>query len=257
MKRLLLAVGLGLGLLFLFGGTPPAEATNGPKPEKCYEQLEQAQYRKFTAPTDAGPWTLYGTWWKGQTNAWHADVGEVAEGPGNHPDGRYTYRKVAERTIDGKRIECPPPPTTIPPTTLPPETTVPPTTEPPTTTTPPETAEPPSTTTPPTTTLPPEVVEQCPDPANPYPQNYGTDAPCGPTDPCVAIDPDTGMGTTLWHVVPCGTPIEQPPTEQPPATPATPGELPSTGSEVTLAAIAAAVLAAGLGIVRLSRRPTA
>lgn len=230
--RTVLAVALAGAALTLAPATASA-TDNGPKPEKCYEQLEQAQYRKFTAPTDAGPWTLFGTWWKGQKNAWHADVGEVAEGPGNHPEGRYTYRKVAERTIDGKRIECPPPPTTIPPTTqppttLPPETTIPPTTEPPTTTEPPSTTAPP-TTEPPATTTPPETTEP----------------------------PSTTPETTEPPVVETTTPPTPPSTPTPPPStpPATP-TLPETGSEVTLAAIAAAMLAVGLGVVRLARRPS-
>ncbi len=91
--------------------TSPAVATNNNDggEEICYEQVAEAQYRKFTAPTDAGPWVLFGTWWQDQVDKWWPDTGEVVEGPGNHPDGRYTYRRVAQRVVDGDQIPCPQP----------------------------------------------------------------------------------------------------------------------------------------------------
>lgn len=85
--------------------------------QKCYEQVTESQYKKFTAPTDAGPWVLHGTWWKGQEGAWWPGDAEVVEGPADHPLGRYTYRQVAERIVDGEEIPCP----TIPPVVITPQ----------------------------------------------------------------------------------------------------------------------------------------
>jgi hypothetical protein len=96
------------------------------------------------------------------------------------------------------------PETSIPETTVP-DTTVPDTTVPETTTT----------------------VAYCP--PGEVRQNYGQDAPCGPTDPCVGIDPETGLGSTLWTFQTCGTPVATTTTtvaaaEPPPTLPATGGE---------------------------------
>ena len=104
-----------------------------------------------------------------------------------------------------------PDPTTT--TSTVPETTVPPTTVPETTTTIPVR---------PTTTVP-----GCP--PGEVRQNYGQDAPCGPTDPCVGIDSETGLGSTLWTFQTCGTPVATTTTtvavaEPPPTLPATGGE---------------------------------
>jgi hypothetical protein len=86
----------------------PSEPTaSGTQTTKCYEQVTESQYKKFTAPTSAGPWVLYGTWWQGQTGAWWPGDAEVVEGPAPHPDGSYTYRQVDERVVNGEEIPCP------------------------------------------------------------------------------------------------------------------------------------------------------
>jgi LPXTG-motif cell wall-anchored protein len=120
----------------------------------------------------------------------------------------------------------------------------------------------PSTTQPSTTPTVPGAAVRCPDPANPYPQNYGKDAPCGPTDPCIDIDPATGMGTTLWTIQRCGTPVTTvaptaPATSSPsPAvTSVSPPVLPATGGETGWIALAALVtLLTGISVVAAARR---
>lgn len=243
-SKILCAILAGIVMLWI-GGATPAEATQS---EVCYEQIEQAQYKKYTAPTDDGPWVLYGTWWKGQADTWHSDVGEVAEGPGNHPAGRYTYRRVAQRVVNGEEIPCETTTTTTEPeeetttTTIPDEETT-------TTSTVPEEET--------TTTLPP----RCPPEAR-FPQSYEPNAPCGPIDPCVGVDPVTGKGTTLWHVAPC----EVPPHHCYPVRPCVPDivyeapgggakTLPDTGNETWAFAIAG-LAAVSLGGVarRVARR---
>jgi len=113
----------------------------------------------------------------------------------------------------------------VPPTTQPPETTVPPTTEPPVTTQPPVTTIPETTV---ATTVPPTTA-----PPSTEPPSSSTSVP----------------------------PVTAPPPSVPPTTPGTPPvvvpvtELPATGGELHLAALAAAFLAAGTGITALARRP--
>jgi LPXTG-motif cell wall-anchored protein len=119
MRKITAILGLMIAALAFTGTT--AQATNDDGGEKCFDYIDQAQYKKFTAATDDGPWVLYGTWWQGQSDKWWPDIGEVAEGPGNHPDGRYTYRKVNEREKKVEK-ECPPEETTTT-TTQPEETT--------------------------------------------------------------------------------------------------------------------------------------
>jgi LPXTG-motif cell wall-anchored protein len=82
-----------------------------------------------------------------------------------------------------------------------------------------------------------------------YPQSYYTDAPCGPVDPCVGIDPETGQGTTLWMIQPCSVDI---PTSA--AAVATPTELPQTGASEIFFIIGALVLFAGITLTVASRR---
>lgn len=123
--------------------------------------------------------------------------------------------------------------TTVPETTVP-ETTVPETTIPETTTT----------------------VAHCPDPDNYYPQNYGKDAPCGPTDPCVGINPDTGLGTTLWTIQPCGTPVETTTTSTATTTTVAATEaptLPATGASPEVAIVAGVMLLAGVLLTKVAR----
>lgn len=103
------AVFIVIGVAFVATSPATAAYDNGSE-EVCYEQVSEAQYKKFTAPTDAGPWTLYGTWWQGQADKWWPDTGEVVEGPANHPDGRYTYRRVAQQVVNGDEIPCAPEP---------------------------------------------------------------------------------------------------------------------------------------------------
>lgn len=100
------------------------------------------------------------------------------------------------------------------------------------------------------TTVPPH----CPE--GQYPQSYADDAPCGPIDPCVGINPDTGLGTTLWGIQECGTPVTTTAAvvTTSPAPPA-PQSLPETGAETWVMAIIAGLLSmAGFGAVRLARR---
>ena len=97
------------GGLALTSGTATA-VVQDEGPPACYVQVEQAQYKKFVADTDAGPWTIWNngnTWWKDQANVWHANVGEVAAGPGPHSAGRFTYRRTAQQTVNGDVIPCP------------------------------------------------------------------------------------------------------------------------------------------------------
>lgn len=157
------------------------------------------------------------------------------------------------------------PPTTTPTTT---STTTSSTTTSTTTSTTvvePSTTHPSTIPTVPETTVPvTETTLQCPDPDNWYPQNYGKDAPCGPTDPCIDIDPDTGMGTTLWHIVPCGTPVTTvaaaPPdpgtsSPSPAATVGSPPVLPATGGETGWIALAGLVtFLTGVSVVSAARR---
>jgi hypothetical protein len=109
---------------------------------------------------------------------------------------------------------------------------VPPTTEPPVTTQPPPTTEPPVTTQPPVTTIPETTV-------------------------ATTVPPSTEPPSSSTSV----PPVTAPPPSVPPTTPGTPPvvvpvtELPATGGELHLAALAAAFLAAGTGITALARRP--
>lgn len=113
-----------------------------------------------------------------------------------------------------------------------------------------------TTTTGETTTTTPEI---CPDidGINQYPQDYSADPECGPVDPCVGINPDTGLGTTLWGVQECGTPTTTATvaTTAPPA--GTDQQLPATGLEggFLTAAIIVTALGSGIaGVAKLARR---
>ena len=131
--------------------------------------------------------------------------------------------------------------TTVPPTTTVPETT----------TTVPETTVPATTTTEVTTTTT-EVV-QCPDVngVHQYPQSYADDAACGPIDPCVGINPDTGLGTTLWTIQQCGTPIATTTTTVAVTEPPT---LPATGAaSPEIAVVATVALLVGVLLTKVAR----
>lgn len=85
-----------------------------------------------------------------------------------------------------------------------------------------------------------------------YPQGYSADDPCGPVDPCVAVDPVTGIGSTLWTVQRCSTPVVTP-SSSPPAA----GQsLPETGPEHAwgMAIAATFLLFGGWSLVAFARR---
>jgi LPXTG-motif cell wall-anchored protein len=82
-----------------------------------------------------------------------------------------------------------------------------------------------------------------------YPQSYDTDAPCGPEDPCVGIDPATGQGTTLWMLQPCSVDV---PTST--VAVAVGQELPQTGASTIFFVIGALVLFIGITMTVTARR---
>lgn len=239
-------------------GVATATPTQATDADLCYEQQErpivkvehryEKETRERSRETVNDKWGEWSAWtdWPGVGPRDWGDVPSPLEGDHDRRndrtsitdrDFRYVIVDSREVVVGTETVSVEVPCPTVPPTTEPPVTTVPPTTEPPVTTVPPTT-----------------VPDGCP--PGEYPQSYDDDAPCGPVDPCVGIDAETGMGTTLWGIQPCGTPVETTPPTVPPTTPSvgTPS-LPETGGETwVMAAIAGFLVAAGFGATRLARR---
>lgn len=273
MKRIIIGVLAAAVALTVFGSGTPASATNDTSDEEvCYETVNvygdiiEKEVKGNIQTRDRGDWKNTGTFdWIDWPEAGPVNDDGRSRGPGGHSDTfdqtgsgngstrkqstQYRYVVVGQFVKGTKQVEvpCPTVPTTIPETTVP-ETTVPETTIPETTV--PETTVP--------VTVPPPV-DPCPDvdgvPS--YPQTYGPDAPCGPTDPCVGINPDTGLGTTLWGVQECGTPVTTTPGAAPTtaAVATSTGSLPSTGAETWIMTLLGGLaLTGGFGLTRLARR---
>lgn len=140
MKRIALLVGV---MLTLIGGVaaltvvPAGPTASGTQTTKCYEQVTEYLYQKYTQERTRedvedpwGPWTPWTPWNPPLFKPWTTTNVPVIEGPADHDgngnngtyDRDYQYQQVDSRVVNGEQIPCPTT-TTSTTTTLPASTT--------------------------------------------------------------------------------------------------------------------------------------